>query len=463
KYFELYDGQAVTTEDFLYAMSEASGFDFSEFEKWYHQAGTPVVKVDRRYDEDKKLYQIEFYQPDSNKTFHIPMRLGLLQKDGKEIDLKRDNDLFHLTHAKEKMTFENISAEPIPSLNRHFSAPIKLEIDYRKEELLTLMKFDADLFNRWEASQKLWQNEILSLSNNPQKEIDKDVLYAIKTIVTDTLNSDVYSSDYHFLAQQLTLPSEIYLNDLLSTPAFDAIHEKVNYLKEQITNECKNEFVELYHKLHSFDDYQRDQLAIGKRALKNRILDYLVSTKEKELADIALKQFTTANNMTDQFGAFNCIVSQLASNQFEYAYRDEVIERFYKQWHEDSLVMNKWLSSQAASCVDNDIYRIAKLEKDRIFDLKEPNKIYALYRTFANLNITQFNNPDGSGYSFIAERILKLDEINSRVASSLALAFKRYQKLDHGRKEAMKQQLERIIAKPHLSKDTFEIVSKILS
>lgn len=466
KYFELYDGQAVTTEDFIYAMEQVSGRDFTQFKRWYSQAGTPEVDVNTVYDPEKKTYALTIKQKceaTSDKSpkepFHFPLALGLLGKDGRDIPLRLKGvnlarSLVEITQAEETFVFENVPELPVLSINRDFSAPIKVNVNYSSQEYTFLMAHDSDSFNRWEAGQKLATDLMLGmvadLANGKDLELDHGFIQAFGAVLEDP------NLDNGLKASALILPSESTLTQHQDIIDFDGIHLVREYVRYKLAETYQKQFKEIYTALNTAEPYAFNALAVGKRSLKEVCLNYLSCLETPETIALCAQQYHSAKNMTDQFAALT-FLTNIACPE-----KDEAVKAFYSQWKHDTLVMNKWLAVQALSKLDGTFETVNALLKDPVFDMRTPNLVRSLLVSFTQ-NLIHFHRNDGAGYEFIADRIIELDKLNPQVAAALAKSYSKYSQLDPMRKKAMKKALERIAAEPKLSTNVFEIVSKSLA
>ena len=463
-YFSRHDGQAVTTDDFVKALEDASGLDLSPFKLWYSQAGTPEVRVSRSYDPKARTYKLTFTQTcpptpgqPEKKPFHIPVALGLLGKDGKELSLKlggeKAPEVLELKKAQETFVFTDIPHEPVPSLLRGFSAPIKIKLDLTDEERLFLMAHDTDEFNRWDAGQQLAVKIILGLVKDyhagKQLSLDRRFLDAFRK----TLESNMV--DKAFQAFALTLPSETYLADFLEVIDPAALHEVRRFVQQVLAADLKQSFLAKYRDNQDTGPYRTDQGSIGKRALKNTCLAYLAELEDRDVRDLCVKQYTTAGNMTDVVAA---LVDLANSECLE---RHEALSSFYETWKDDPLVLDKWLSIQATSRLSNTLETVKALTKHAAFNIKNPNKVRALIGAFS-ANTVRFHDPGGEGYAFLTDYVLTIDPMNPQIAARLASAFTMWKRYDENRRELMKAQLERMQKARNLSKDVYEIVTKSL-
>lgn len=466
KYFELYDGQAVTTEDFVHAMELVSGRDLTQFKRWYSQAGTPVIQVDSIYDAVQKTCTLTIKQScaptadDSEKQpFHFPLALGLLGKDGRDLPLKIAGKvllrpMLEITQAEESFVFEDIPEAPVLSINRHFSAPIEVKVGYSQAEYQFLMAHDSDPFNRWEAGQKLATDLMLAmvqdLSEGKDLLLDPGYIEAFGSLLDDA------SLDNALKARALILPSEDTLAQFLEPIDIDGIHLVREYVRQMLAETYKDKFQEIYLALHTQEPYHFDASAVGKRSLKNVALGYLSLLETKAAIARCSDQFSAAQNMTDQFAALTVLAN------IDCPEREKALASFYTQWKDDTLVMNKWLAVQAHSKLDGTFETVNRLMKDPVYDACIPNLVRALIISFTQ-NAVHFHRNDGVGYAFIADRIIEIDRFNPQLAAGLARTFKKYNKLDPMRKQAMKRELARIIAQDQLSTNVYEIVSQLLA
>lgn len=459
KYFELYDGQAVTTEDFVRSMELASGKDLTQFRRWYIQAGTPRLRVAYSYDATTKTFTLKTEQscpPTADGSpkdpFVIPLKMGLLGKDGKDL-LPEGSQVLEITEPQQTFAFTDVSEPPIPSLNRGFCAPIKLSAAYSTQDLVFLMAHDTDPFNRWDAGQELGVRlmlEMLSrLDEGEDPFLDPGYLEAYRIILDDT------TIDQALKAFALAPPPEDAIGQRQDILDIDGNHLIREFVIQQVALTHQDKLWETYHRLNVYDSYHYEPKAVGSRALKNTCLHLLTRTGEQDVAKQCAKQYFDANNMTDQFAALTAL------SNLECPERQHALEHFYNQWKDDKLVITKWLGVQAASKLDGVIETIEHLEKDPVFDITVPNLVRALYGSFIN-NHVHFHVNSGEGYQLIADRIIKLDQLNPQIAASLAGAFRKYAKLDSLRKKAMLVQLQRLLATPNLSQNVYEIISKTI-
>lgn len=467
-YFSRHDGQAVTTDDFVKAMEDANEQNLTQFKLWYSQAGTPVLNVSADYNVEDKTYTLIIKQscPDTpgqsqKQAFYIPISIGLLGSDGKDLPLQlqgeakanTDTQTLHLKEFEQKFIFVNVPQKPVPSLLRSYSAPVKLQIDLSDDERCFLMANDKDDFNRWDAGQQLAIKIIIHLVNEYQNGrellLDEGFIAAYKKIL---LNK---SLDKSLAAQALTLPAETYISDFIDPIDPEAVHEVRCFVRKQLAAELKSVFYQIYEENIDQGPYKIDQLSIARRKLKNCALGYLMELGDETIIQNCVVQFKDANNMTDVL----CALSNLVNNCKDE--RGPALQKFYDKWRKDPLVVDKWLGLQAASRLPGALSNVKKLIQHESFTIKNPNKVRALIGGFCS-NLAQFHAKNGEGYRFIGDYVTKIDALNPQISSRLVNVFTLWKKYDPDRQKLMKEQLEKIISTPNLSKDVHEIVSKSL-
>ncbi len=467
KYFELYDGQAVTTEKFVHAMESASGVDLKQFRRWYDQPGTPQVEVKSRYVAREKVFEIKLTQKPSSKVgkkwkpLVIPVRMGLLDSQGKSLPLKIQGEkklsverVLVLSKESETFRFLDVKKRPVPSLLRNFSAPVQMKTDLTYQDRIFLLAQDRDPLNRYESAQSLTCEILLEAARKKKTAFSDSKSKALADAFGSLIRPPV--QDAAFSAECLIPPSESYLNENLFPCRFDEVHQArlgwMTYLAKRYSQKMKS----LYHNLLDKEPYRVNPQSMGKRALKNILLRYLTLADEKEGRLLAHRQYNEATNMTDQISALSIICDK--KDEFS----DLALKHFYEKWQKDSLVLNKWFLVQALSQKNDVLQDILVLEKDPAFDLQNPNKVRVLWGAFAS-NLVRFHDSSGEGYRALAERILLIDRFNPGLAARLAGAYRSYPRVDAKRKILMSQSLEEILKASGLSKDTYEIASKTLA
>uniref|UniRef100_A0A2P2MAX8 Puromycin-sensitive aminopeptidase n=1 Tax=Rhizophora mucronata TaxID=61149 RepID=A0A2P2MAX8_RHIMU len=477
-YFQRHDGQAVTCEDFFAAMRDANDADFANFLLWYSQAGTPVVKVASSYNADAHTFSLKFSQEVSptpgqpvKEPMFIPVALGLLDSSGKDMPL---SSLYHdgklqsiasnnqpvyttilrVTKKEEEFVFSDIPEQPVPSLLRGYSAPIRLQSDLSDSDLFFLLAHDSDEFNRWEAGQVLARKLMLSLVADFQQKkpliLNPNFVHGLRSILCNA------SLDKEFIAQAITLPGEGEIMDMMEVADPDAVHAVRSFIRKQLASELKAEFMSTVENNKSTEQYVFNHPSMARRALKNIAVAYLASLEEQELIELALHEYKTATNMTDQFAS----LAALAQNPGKT--RDEVLADFYAKWQHDYLVVTKWFALQASSNIPGNVENVRKLVNHPAFDLRNPNKAYSLIGRFCASPVN-FHAKDGSGYQFLGDMVVQIDKINPQVASRIVSAFSRWRRYDETRQKLAKAQLEMIMSTNGLSENVFEIASKSLA
>ena len=377
----------------------------------------------------------------------------MLDISGSEIE-NITTAMLEVTEIEQSFIFNNVDEKPLPSLLRGFSAPVKVQYNYSNEQLAFLMAHDSDEFNRWNASQQLSINLILSLIDNIKNNIplvvDDYIFASFKAVLVDT------SLDNALAAQLITLPSESYLADQCDVVDVDAIHKARKFLRQQVAGVMEAELEACYHRNVTHEDYVFNAEAMAQRKLKNLCLSYLAELESEKHLQACFQQFQTANNMTDQLAAISILVDH------ECEYRQTALDAFYQQWQSDHQVVEKWLAIQAAADVPNALEKVKKLMQHSAFSINNPNKVRAVIGRFCAGNAVAFHADNGAGYAFLTEQVLILDKLNPQIAARLLQIMIRWQRYDEKRQRLMKQQFDKILTTEPLSKDVFEIASKAL-
>ena len=458
KYFELYDGKAVTTEDFVHAMELASGKDLGQFKNWYNRAGTPTLQINSRQEGSEFFLDIEQHYPKSSTTvaeenvLHLPFVISLLNQDTKE----EQKHVLELKKLKETFQFSHVG-RVIPVLNHEFSAPVHVHYPYSLEDHIELMSYAKDPYCRYEATQKIYDQYLREelLRFDPHSATNKSFSDKFKDAVQKLLADQTI--DMSFKAQLLELPSESSFVQGMQSPNFDAIHTvRKNFMKQMGLN-FQNWFVREYERLSQSKNFDLTPKAFGERALKNQCLNYLVASETSDGKDLLARHYKNATNMTEEMHGLKLFISTGCSLEHE------SIKSFYHKWKHDSLVMIKWFSCLSAfSPKELVIERIEKLGEDPLFLKEVPNYMRALYLHFAQLNLVAFHQASGDGYSLIARKVEEIDKFNPQVASRLATSFSLVNHLDQERQSKIKAALGPIL-KEQTSRDTHEVVSKYLA
>lgn len=464
-YFERHDGSAATCDDFVQAMEDASNVDLSHFRRWYSQAGTPVVTVHDDYDPENELYTLTISQTtpptaeqQEKHPLHIPFDIELYDNEGKVIPLQKNGHPIHhvlnVTQAEQTFVFDNVYFQPVPSLLREFSAPVKLEYKWSDQQLTFLMRHARNDFSRWDAAQSLLATYIKLNVNRSQQgqplSLPLHVADAFRAILLDE------KIDPALAAEILTLPSQNEIAELfqkIDPQAIAAVHEA---LTRTLANELADEFLAVYN-ANKLDAYRVEHADIGKRALRNTCLRYL-AFGEKQLAEqLVRNQFASADNMTDSIAALSAsVAAQLPC-------RVELLAAFDEKWHQDGLVMDKWFVLQATSPAVDTLSKVRELLNHRSFSMGNPNRVRSLIGAFAAGNPAAFHALDGSGYQFMVEMLSELNHRNPQVASRLIEPLIRLKRYDAKRQEMMRAALEQLKGLENLSGDLFEKISKALA
>ena len=465
-YFERHDGQAVTTEDFVRCMEDASGRDLTQFRLWYSQAGTPVIEAEDRYDAQIRTYELTLRQstpptpgqPDK-AALHIPVALGLLGPDGRELPLRLEGEagpspggtrVLELRQAEERFRFLDVQSRPVPSLLRGFSAPVRLRRDWQDEDLMFLMAHDGDGFNRWDAAQTLTQRLLLRMVAEPELPPPSGFVDAFRRALTDGVAGPA------LLAEVLSLPSEGYLGDQMGQVDVDGIHQAREGLRRAIALGLQGELLAAQEAHRETGPYDLSPQAIGRRALKNLCLWYLMADGSEQARDLVRDQYREGANMTDVMAALRLLVDDGGPAG------DEALAAFYDRWSADPLVLDKWFAIQATSTRADTLHRVLALLAHPAYDLGNPNRVRSLVGAYCAGNPVRFHAADGAGYRFLAERVLELDPQNPQIASRLLQSMARWRRYDPTRQGLMRAELERVLAAPALSKDSYEVASKCL-
>ncbi len=468
-YFERHDGQAVTCDDFVNAMEAANAMDLTQFRRWYAQAGTPVLKVQQSFDPSAQTLALTINQHcpptpgQANKEpLHIPVKVGLINKDGSVERCKlqdgiqaSDEVILQLTQAEQTFVFKDLKQQPVVSILRGFSAPIKLVMERSLEELAFLLSNDSDTFNRWEAGQQLAIQVIAGLiadvQNGRTLQVNPILVDAFKQVMEQSWE------DLSYFSLLLSLPSEIYLAEQMQVVDVEAIHLAREFVVLTLAEQLQTQFKTLYLNNHRDESGLFDAGAIGRRRIKNTCLGYLGRLESHEIQQWSQQQFDAAKNMTDQIAALTVIVNG------SHPARQQCLSSFYQQWQAEALVIDKWFAIQASSHNPETFATVQSLMQHPAFDLKNPNRVRALIGAFSQANPLHFHAANGQGYKFLADQIIALNALNPQVASRMLSALTPWRRYDESRQALMKTQLERIMTTDAISKDVYEVASKSLA
>ena len=454
-YFQRHDGQAVTIDDFVAAMQDANGVDFTQFKRWYSQAGTPEVHVSSVYQGERLT--LSFTQscrltPDgqAKKPFHIPVQIALFNANGNELPLV--NHLLELRETEHTFHFDGLSEKPVVSLLRGFSAPVVLHHEASQAELLALLRFETDGFAKWDAAQRLALRCLTHCYHSPRKEwqVPEALLDAFVHVLTDE------SLDPALRADLLTPPGFSDTVMALTEIDVERLEDARDFFRAALGHGLNTAAQDGYRLLWQQEDHAMDGGAYGRRKLRNVCLGLMMKADERTALPHCLQQFAKAQTMSDKVASF-----ALLMNSSDSSIRQTAIDTFYNQWKHDDLVLDKWFAIQAMAALPDVLERVKQLLPHPAFNIKNPNKVRALLGMFCQMNPRYFHAADGSGYEFLTEMLLTLNKINPQISAGLASPFTRWQCWDANRQGLMKQQLERLAA-ADLSRDLRELVTKSL-
>ncbi|EID4380108.1 aminopeptidase N [Vibrio parahaemolyticus] len=461
-YFERHDGTAATCEDFVSAMEDATGVDLKQFRLWYSQSGTPTLRVNSEYNAEAKTYALtveqftEATQDQAEKqALHIPFDIELYDSKGQIIPLIINGESVHnvldIKQDKQTFVFENVAEQPVPSLLREFSAPVKLEYDYSDAELIFLMKHATNDFARWDASQMLLAKYIRQNVNNVQTgsevQLSEDLIDAFRGVLLDE------NLEPAFIAQVFSLPSINEITGWYKQIDVDAVDTVLNSITVSLSATLEDELSATYHTLKQAE-YTIDHAAIGKRALRNQCLQFLAHTDKGNT--LVKAQYEAANNMTDTIAAMS------AANSAQLECREELMADYSDKWKHDGLVMDKWFALQGTNPAEDALEKVKATMNHEAFSLKNPNRTRSLIGSFLAANPVRFHDKSGSGYQFAGEILRQLNDSNPQVASRMIDPLLKFRKYDEARQAMIRAELEKLKAMDNLAKDLFEKVTKAL-
>jgi len=468
-YFSRHDGEAATVEQFVQCFADVSGYNLTQFLLWYSQAGTPEVTIRGHFDAARKTYALECRQvvpptagqPDK-KSMVIPLSFGLVGKNGKDLRLKPshntpvERNVIVLNGQSGTFEFTDLSENPVVSINRGFSAPIKLVTDLDDDNLAFLAAHDSDSFNRWQAlqtiSMRLLIDNVSAMRTGKSPRDDANLLTAFATILEDP------ALEPAFIALALVPPGESDIAREIGRDIDpDAVFRARSALRAGIGKRLGAALLATYERMTTPGSYSPDAKSAGRRALRNVALDLLAATGKSEAIARAFQQYCVADNMTDRMAALATLSLHEAPE------RKRALADFYERYATDPLVVDKWFSLQAAIPQPSTLETVRALTGHPAFSMTNPNRVRALVGVFAQGNPTQFNRADGAGYKFIADVILVLDAKNPQISARLATAFRSWRTLEAGRRDRAEATLKRIMSAPKLSRDLSDIVERALA
>jgi len=474
-YFDRHDGKAVTCDDFRKAMADANGVNLDQFERWYSQAGTPIVECAGSYDAQASTYTLRVKQTcaptpgqATKEPFVIPLAVGLVDAKGRDIPATVDpagrfaasmsdagGPVLALTRSEQEFVFRGVGEAPVPSLLRGFSAPVHVRHDYSDRDLAHLMAFDSDSFNRWEAGQALATRVLLAgvdaIRAGREMEVPDMFAEAMARVIA------AGSRDPAFAAECLLLPSEGYLAECMEVADPEAIHIARMRLIRELAKRYRTRFEGAFRHFSVAGPYSPDPAAAGRRALRNAALGYVSAVDDATSRALAFLEFRRAENMTDAMAALTCLANCAGAE------RERALVMFHDKWKDEALVLDKWFRVQSTSWLPGTLVRVKALTAHPAFDLRNPNRVRSVLHAFATDNPLHFHAADGSGYAWVAEQVVALDRLNPQVASRLARAFDRWKKYDADRQAHARTALEKIRATEGLSPNVAEVVGRALA
>jgi aminopeptidase N len=468
-YFTRHDGDAATVEQFVQCFADVSGTDLAQFMRWYSQAGTPEVVVTGSHDPGARTYRLDIAQtvpptpgqPDK-EPMELPFAVALVGRDGKDLPLKLADGgsvmrgVLTLTQPAQSFVFAEIEAPPVPSLNRGFSAPIKLIANLSAADLRFLAAHDGDPFNRWQALQtlatRLLVENAAALRNQGTAREDASFIEALGATLADG------KLEPAFVALLLTLPGEADIAREIGRDVDpDAIFTARAQLRAAVGERLGPPLFDHYRRLSEAGPFRPDAASAGRRALRNTCLDLLVATRRPDAIAMAARQYDVADNMTDRMAALAALSLQ------DVPERAAAIEDFYRRYAADPLIIDKWFTLQAAIAEPATLDRVKALTQHPAFSFGNPNRVRSLISAFAMANQKEFNRPDGAGYDFVVDTVLALDPKNPQLAARLLSALKSWRVLESGRRALAEQALQRVAATSSLSPDVGDIVQRALA
>src|SRR6266540_855363 len=468
-YFSRHDGQAATVEQFVQCFADVSSTDLTQFMLWYSQAGTPEVVATGSYDARAKSYRLELAQSipptpgqPSKQPMVVPLAVSLVGREGRDLPLKLDDGrtvergVLTLTKSVETFVFADVAEQPVASLNRGFSAPIKLSANLSADDLRFLAAHDADPFNRWQALQTLatrllLDNTAASRASRPARH-DPGLLDALGATLADG------ALEPAFVALALTLPGEAEIaREIGHDVDPDAVFAARAALRAAVGEYLAGPLFDHYRRLSESGPYRPDAASAGRRMLRNTCLDLLVATQQSEAISLAARQYQAADNMTDRMAALSAL------SLCDVPERAAALDDFYARYADDPLIVDKWLTLQATVPEPATLDRVKALTNHPAFSFSNPNRVRALIHAFALANQKEFNRADGAGYDFVVDTVLALDPKNPQVAARLLSALKSWRMLEPARRARAKAALRRVAAAPSLSPDVSDIVQRALA
>jgi aminopeptidase N len=468
-YFVRHDGEAATVEQFIKCFADASRRDLTQFMRWYSQAGTPEVTTRGHYDATRRTFTLSCTQivpPTPGQPIKqpmvVPLSLGLVGKGGRDLPLKLSADgaisdtVVVLADAAATFEFIDVDERPVLSINRGFSAPIKLVNGLSADDLAFLAAHDSDPFNRWQAvqtiSMRLLVDNVAALRAGRTMRIDDQLIGALASIISDAVLEPA------FIALALIPPGE---GDIAREIGHDIdpdlIFQARSAFRGALGERLRAPLTTVYGQMHVPGGYSPDATSAGRRALRNVAADLLAATGQPADIARASRQYETADNMTDRMAALGTLCLHDTPKRLQ------ALDNFYARYESDALVVDKWFSLQATIPRPETLEKVRNLTTHPAFSFANPNRIRALIGAFAQGNATQFNRVDGAGYNFIADTVLALDPKNPQVSARLATAFRTWRTLEPGRRAKAEAALARVKSNTGISRDLADIVERALT
>ncbi len=460
-YIKRHDGQAVTCDDFVAAMSDANDVDFTLFKRWYSESGTPVVVVTDHFDEINNQYQLTFTQSNaptsdqkSKKVLHIPIDIELLNSQGKALDLgnSQTNKVLSLKQTKQTFVFDNISEKPVPCLFRDFSAPVKCQYQYSDHQLVHLISFASDDFSRWNAGQILFNTYLIKNVDNFQKGAELSLPSSFIPAFANVLDNK--QVDPALTAIMFSFTSESASMQFFEKVDIEALHQARKFIFQALADGLKTRFIDVYQDNQIVGEYVVCETDMAKRSLAAMALFFIAKADNSLANELVLRQVSVANNMTDHIAALS------AASSADLDCFAQVMSDFDNKWFENGLVMDKWFALQVTRPIIDIIDNIKALFDHQSFNFSNPNRVRSLVGCFAHLNSYYFHASDGSGYTFLTDQLIKLNIQNPQLAANLITPLLQFKRLDDDRQQLVKEQLNRLLSLDNLSPNLFEKISK---
>jgi aminopeptidase N len=468
-YFARHDGQAVTCDDFVRSLADASGTDLAQFSRWYSQAGTPVLRASGRYDEATRVYELDVEQSTPptpgqpvKQPFHIPLAVGLVGPDGRDLPLQLAGEaapgattrVLEVRESRERFRFVDLPPGCVPSLLRGFSAPVELAFDYSDRELAFLAAYDSDPVNRWDATQRTFVAAMLWLARERRAGRAMALMPVVEHVVAHLLEDE--SGDPALIALALMPPDPAYVAAMEAEQDADGVVAARAFLMRELAGRLRVPFEALVARHKPRERYAPTPAQIGRRRLRNVALRYLGALDDAGSRALAAAQYDAADNMTDAIAALAAVRDSDAPD------RHDLYARFEARWRDEPLVLDKWFALEATAQRTGTLARVRALLVHPRFNARNPNRVRSLVGSYAHRNFGQFHAADGAGYAFVAEQVIALDASNPQLAASLAGAFNLWRRFPAQRRALMHAALERIRRQPALSSDVAEVAGRAL-